>query len=452
VIDLAEIEAKAVEFDLHTSDVQRDYVYGWIAASVARDDVLGRDLVLKGGNAFRKAYFPATRFSDDLDYSVGHGYDDEDLLRRLNSICSEIEQQAGVVFDVERNKTERRRFLDGDRELHKLRLYFRDFSGDPRELTLKVRVDVTEFDRLVLPVQSRRLIHPYSDREACAANIPCVKLEEALADKLRALLQRQHAHDLFDLVHGIFVAESLDVDRVEIVRTFLAKSTFGSSASTARGLFVALPFELMRRFWERIVIPAQTRITFDDALGRFTSGLAELFAPFAVPERRPTGFFPAEQRAAILTAASRSTLLRLVYDGVPRLVEPYALVFKRPQGRPAREYFYVYDRSGGRSSGPGVKSMFPEKIQHVEVTDETFQPRYPVELVGGSNTASDTFARPFGAGGRRSPTRRPSRPRPYRVQCPYCNKVFPREHPTTKLNAHKNEFGTSCAGRSGYLV
>jgi len=29
MIDAAEIEAKAKEFEIHPSDVQRDYVFGW---------------------------------------------------------------------------------------------------------------------------------------------------------------------------------------------------------------------------------------------------------------------------------------------------------------------------------------------------------------------------------------------------------------------------------------
>jgi predicted nucleotidyltransferase component of viral defense system len=73
VITYDEIRDKSDEFDIHTSDVQRDYVFGWLVACIADDSMLGRDLTLKGGNAFRKAYFPSTRFSDDLDYSSEHG-------------------------------------------------------------------------------------------------------------------------------------------------------------------------------------------------------------------------------------------------------------------------------------------------------------------------------------------------------------------------------------------
>jgi predicted nucleotidyltransferase component of viral defense system len=41
-----------------------DYLYGWLLADLSGDSSLMRDqLALKGGNAFRKAYFVNTRFS-----------------------------------------------------------------------------------------------------------------------------------------------------------------------------------------------------------------------------------------------------------------------------------------------------------------------------------------------------------------------------------------------------
>ena len=58
-----------------------------------------------------------------------------------------------------------------------------------------------------------------------------------------------------------------------------------------------------------------------------------------------------------------------------RLVEPYALSYKRAAAQPAREYFYAYDRTGGRSSASGIRS-FLNKVQRFELTEEKFEPRY----------------------------------------------------------------------------
>ena len=205
--------------------------------------------------------------------------------------------------------------IDGDRQIQRLRLYFRDFTGTTQEMVLKLRVDITEFDRLVLPVQRRRLIHPYSDAAECNDSFPCMKLEEALADKLRALMQRQYSHDLFDLVYGVFINRELEVtdrDRSYLPAEVPVRPRCTDAERPPPGLAVRPDAGLLGT----LVLPAISRFSFEDAVARFRDGLVDLFAPFAVPERRATGFFPAEYRAAILRGGSDRSLLRMTYDGV----------------------------------------------------------------------------------------------------------------------------------------
>jgi predicted nucleotidyltransferase component of viral defense system len=78
VISKDEIEAKSEEFGIHVSNVERDYVFGWLLVGIYSGP-LGERLVLKGGNCFRKAYFPHTRFSNDLDFSVSTAIDQQYL-------------------------------------------------------------------------------------------------------------------------------------------------------------------------------------------------------------------------------------------------------------------------------------------------------------------------------------------------------------------------------------
>jgi hypothetical protein len=269
-------------------------------------------------------------------------------------------------------------------------------------------------------------------------------------------MQRQYSHDLFDLVYAIFITDELAVNRVEVVRTFLEKSVFQRDAQTPRRLLLGLPFELMRGFWDRLVLPRVTRLPFDDAVARFTAGLAELFAPFATPEQTVAGFFPAEFRAEILRAGTARTLLRVGYGGVQRLVEPYSLVFKRRQDGLIKEYFYAWDRVGG-SSGPGIKAFWPERVESVEGTNEPFEPRYPIELVKEVASDGGVFARPFSSGPRirRAPSRHRARTAAsrylYQLLCSYCGKTFRRRTMrSTRLNPHKDGYGNRCPGRVGY--
>jgi predicted nucleotidyltransferase component of viral defense system len=455
MIEREEILAKAQEFGIKASDVQRDYVFGWLIGGVYQASTLRDALVLKGGNGLRKGYFPMTRFSDDLDFSTSQGLDADGLRNQFNDVCRFAQTGSGVVFDLERNRIFDEQLLDDERRIFKMRLYFRDFSGNVDNLTLKVRVDVIEHDRIYLPVQTRHLIHPYSDADRCNFEIRVVKLEEALADKMKCLIQRRYAFDLFDLVYGAFIARDLEVDRGELVRTFLRKTIFEPSPVAARDLLLGVPFDLLRGFWDRVVCPRVSAIGFDQAVALLREGLTTLFAPFPYGARLAGTYFPAELRNPILRAGSDMTLLRLTYDNVTREVEPYALVFKRRTDGIAREYFYGYDRTGGRASGPGIKSFVREGIQRIENTDTTFEPQYSVELSkAGDRATPGYFTRPFSSrGGRAGRAARGTPPRAvYTVQCPYCGKRFQRKTPSTQLNAHKDGYGNRCFGRVGNLV
>jgi predicted nucleotidyltransferase component of viral defense system len=398
MIDRGEILTKAEEFDLHPSNVQRDYVFGWLLAGLFRDESLGQGVALKGGNGLRKAYLPSTRFSDDLDFTTSGGLDGEALVTQFNEICCWAQRMCGVQFDTARNKLADEHQIDRARTVYKLRLYFQDFSGDASQITLKVRVDVTEYDRILLPVQQRTLIHPYSDSGECATSMQVVKLEEVLADKLKCLLQRRHSHDLFDLVHGVFVQRGVELDRRELVQTFLRKTIFEPSPTTARSLLLATPFEAMRGFWQRLRAPKPTRLSFDQAVSAVKDGLATLFAPFAYGDALAAAYYPAKWRNPILQGGSDLTLVRVTYDGVEREVEPYSLAFKRRRDGVAQEYFYGWDLTGGRVSGPGIKTFLQGAVQDVQNTDVRFDPRFEVELSkAGDREGEGFFGRTFAA-------------------------------------------------------
>jgi predicted nucleotidyltransferase component of viral defense system len=462
MIETEEVLRRSDELGISPANVQRDYVFGWLTASIYASSALAPSLVLKGGNAFRKAYFPATRFSDDLDFSAPEGFGAFDLLTELNEACRNAESQSGVQFDLERNRIVGEQRIDSGAVVHKIRLYFRDFSGHESPLTLKVRLDVAEFDRLRLPVQTRPLIHPYSDASQCAAQIRCVKLEEALADKMICLLQRRYAYDLFDLVYGVFISSDIDVNRKQVVTTFLQKTVFQSSPQTAKGLLTGLVFDPVRGFWDRIVCPVATHFSFDHAVSVLQNGLESLFADFGYGTGRFGAFFPPELRNVIMEGAQSHTLLRLTYQGRTRLVEPYSLVFKvrRASDGVAQEYFYGYDQTGGRS-GPGIKAFLQGNVDHLESTAEPFVPRFPIELTKEEEGESALTAgpRPFVAqefGGvvrrGRHRVRRATTPT-YTLKCSFCGKTFSRtRRGSTRLNPHNNPYGSACYGRVGYWV
>jgi len=114
------------------------------------------------------------------------------LSAEINSACRDAQTSCGVEFLIDRNTFEAGPRIDKDRRSYKGRVYFTDFFGKQDDLTISVKLDVTEFDRLMLPTVSRSLIHPYSDRSACHAYVTCMALEEVIANKMKCLIQRRY--------------------------------------------------------------------------------------------------------------------------------------------------------------------------------------------------------------------------------------------------------------------
>jgi predicted nucleotidyltransferase component of viral defense system len=400
----AEIDAKAKEFELRPLDVQKDYVYGWLLNGLFQRPVLANQLILKGGNALRKGYLSDTRFSKDLDFSARQALTQPVLEQELREVCNFVSGQTGITF-LDKMLIREKDFAIPDVEALEARLYFKSFYGE-ENLSLRTQLDITQFDRIHLPVQSCRLIHPYSDSNLCDATIMCHKLEEILASKLTTLLHRRNPADLFDLLYAIVFRDQFGVNRREVITTFLRKSIFESEPSAARDQLQAIPVTAFRDLWKSLVAPVASLFNFDFVLANFRGLIDALFALVIAPQpafasigvnvpriTRPSGgfsgsmgtgllnYFSSDIRSTIIEAGRNRMMVRLTYDGYDRTVEPYKLEYyvRRKDGR-GLEYFWGWDTTGGRSGKIGIKQFICEKIQSVDTTSHTFQPRYAVEF------------------------------------------------------------------------
>jgi predicted nucleotidyltransferase component of viral defense system len=95
MINKHELEAKASAFEIHTSDVQRDYVFGWLLVGFFTVSSLKDSLFLKGGNALRKGYFENTRFSADLDFGIPGDISEAVLRQEIALICALVQERSG---------------------------------------------------------------------------------------------------------------------------------------------------------------------------------------------------------------------------------------------------------------------------------------------------------------------------------------------------------------------
>src|SRR6202011_5023887 len=108
--------------------------------------------------------------------------------------------------------------------------------------------------------------------------------------------------------------------------------------------------------------------------------------------------------------------------------------------------------------GPGIKALVASGIQHIENTDEIFEPQYPVEITkAGEVSGSGYFhaqRKSRSIIGVVPTTRKATRQRGtarssarYVVQCSVCGKRFPRDKYNVSLKPHKDKYGNRCIGR-----
>jgi predicted nucleotidyltransferase component of viral defense system len=373
-----EIKKMAEEFKLSPHDLQRDYVHGLLLYGISQRPYLKDFLLLKGGNALRKAYIPSTRFSKDLDFSMrGSAVWDllEDELKKASKIASEV---SGVKFS-NTVMLKRKKFEIPSISALEARLYFETFYGT-EEVDLKVQLDMTESDKVILPVQEVKMVNPYSDFDSYPTLIRAQKIEEILASKLNAILYRprRKCADLFDIFYAILVQSEYPVSKLEVISTFLRKSIFRRHYVAAEQALLAIPVQEFGSDWSSMSIPATISLDFDTISEKFSyliTSLCSLVSKtmFSSIDK----FLSPEDRGAIMQAITSNKLINMKYDGFDRVIEPYELqYYVRKSDDTGHEYFWGYDNSGGKSGRIGIKQFFTHKIESYSVTDTPFAPRF----------------------------------------------------------------------------
>lgn len=165
--------------------VEKDYALSYLLAGFSSQEALTESLILKGGTALRKLYFGDYRFSEDLDYSslvASTGQQLEDALSgALEASMAGI--RAHGPFEMSMERLLLREPHPRGQDAFKIRVRF-PWHPDPRCV---VKVEVTQDEPVLLPPQTRTLLHGYE--EELDVDVRCYCLEEVLIEKMRALLQ-----------------------------------------------------------------------------------------------------------------------------------------------------------------------------------------------------------------------------------------------------------------------
>jgi predicted nucleotidyltransferase component of viral defense system len=379
-----EVKAIAMTQGISLPVVEKDYVMSWLLWGIYKTPSLAGNLILKGGNCLRKIYFSDTRFSDDLDFTA-YSLDQAQIFQhQLVSVCHEISRETGIEFVFEKINVKEKTTPDPDSKALDGRVYFKGFAGDS-SITMKIKFDVSEYEKIVLPVQQHMLIHSYSDTKLCQCTIMTYSLEEVLAEKLRSWIQRTRSRDLFDVVK-IIQSRAVPISTRNILSAFLQKTIFKSIPMAAREeLLYEEKFQRIEQDWQKtIVCPLPSNVLAVDAIQIFREFIDALYEPDILAslglsvENRSISRYNVRSgiREAIIAAGKSRQLMRMRYKNKDRDIEPYSFRFKVTKEGHGAEYFYGFDRTRGNT----IKGFFLFEIQAISIQPQNYIPRWRVEF------------------------------------------------------------------------
>jgi predicted nucleotidyltransferase component of viral defense system len=477
----------AREFGLQPQIVEKDYALGWLLAGFGQHPATRDTWLFKGGTCLKKCYFETYRFSEDLDFTLRDGaHLDEAFLREVfQEVAEWVYERTGLEMPADARRVEVFDNGRGGRSAEG-RIGYRGpmaRGGDaPR-----IKLDLTDHERVVLPAVRRPVHHPYSDRPSDDMEVTTYAFEEVFAEKVRALAERLRPRDLYDVVH-LHRRTELEPDRPSLLLALREKCAFkGIAVPTIDSIRQSPLLGELRAAWEDMLAHQLPQ------LPPFESFWEELPAIFAwLTEDRGRAVLPglAVAAAGELDATWRPPAMATSWQaygaGVPLEVVRFAAANRlcveldyldeggRRNVRVIEPYALRRTLAGNlllmavKSDTGQARSYRVDRIQGAIATKRSFAPRYAIELTSGSPMSAPAIKRQSAAVPHSpQPMLRPWRlPSPSRgrlsqpastslrhtFRCTVCGKQFRKSTFDAKLNTHKGKNGLPCYGTIGTFV
>ncbi len=164
--------------------VEKDYFITLLLDAISSEPFFRENFVFKGGTCLRKIYFEHYRYSEDLDFTLKQKLSAGEI---RNSI-----EHALDFLKTEYNADMRIKGFNSKHYFTDVKIQFNGFKGNKNSITL----DLSPDEKVIGATKERLVFNPYYEK---VFSIACYSLEEILAEKFRALLQRTRVRDYYDV-------------------------------------------------------------------------------------------------------------------------------------------------------------------------------------------------------------------------------------------------------------
>lgn len=201
MIRQGEVQKIAANLGLRDTQIEKDYVLGWILFGIVNQDKLNKDLAFKGGTSLRKIYFEDYRLSEDLDFTfVGKDFNIDKIREGFKELVIWVKEESRIdlsILDETEHETGNYNFYLS---------YVGPLGG--KSDSKKIKIDISSNEEICNQLEMRKVLNEYSDLDEY--EIQVYSLDEIIAEKLRSLMQRTEPRDLYDLWY-LFEYERKDI-------------------------------------------------------------------------------------------------------------------------------------------------------------------------------------------------------------------------------------------------
>ncbi len=392
----AEILELAKHYSLQPTTIQKDYVIGWILRALSKHPYLSQ-WMFKGGTCLKKCYFETYRFSEDIDFTIPSDQPiSSNLIKTyLEEITTWIENNSGLTFPRQDWKIEEYKNPRGNISFQ-AKISFNGPIGGPTKSLPRVKFDLTQDELIVDNSELRNLHHSFSDEFNPNPQILCYSINELLAEKARALFERNgRARDVYDVVN---ISRNFRKEIKPQLTKDIANAKFDFkelSTPTVQQIMSAIDRDMLRANWEHQLAhqisdlpPMETFL--DDLEDAITWWLEPENAkpnlqpmPQAIGQVVPRTFFPTVNWRTgpsvmdqIRHAAQNKLCALVSYHGSMRLVEPYSLRYPAT----GNKILHVQEIEKNGMPSNKHKSFITSEIDSASISNKTFIPKWEIEL------------------------------------------------------------------------
>ena len=182
MINKQELRTFATQLGLNLGQTEKNYLHIKTLHAISR--LLPEKLIFKGGTSLMICH-GLPRFSEDLDFTATTCIDVQAVIEQLKAFLT----QQDITMQVTHQET------TPVSESFLIRYQGPLYDGT-QQTTSKVEIDISTREAIQQPATTTRILHPYSDTPTFY--VQTMTAQEILAEKIRAILTRNKARDVYD--------------------------------------------------------------------------------------------------------------------------------------------------------------------------------------------------------------------------------------------------------------